>query len=196
MALNAFMVSQVPVPDVYAGQGGRGFYTPSTFAGTERNTNFLGQEFTVLDPKYKQPKTIRIVMNDTGLTLLPGELVELSTTDGEFGLRAGALCSAPGVMSWPVDDNVPSSGVPNGSWFCIVMEGLNLVITPATGVTLGEWAVGARLTGQTAGRAIAFDPNLSTTTQSNRITSIIGKAMTARTSGNTSTNTLCWIRHP
>jgi hypothetical protein len=191
---SGFQVSQLPVPNILAENGVGGYYTP--VSSTDGNLNYLGQEFTILCPTFKKLKKVRIVKNASNSTLYANELVKFSTTAGEFTTHVGALTAANAEKGWPVDCNVPSTGVPNGSWFLLVMEGLNYVMLPATEVAAAAWSVGSQIVATASGRAVVFDPNLGTTTQSNQILGIVGKMLSAATSSNTSATKTVWVGHP
>ena len=62
--------------------------------------------------------------------------------------------------------------------------------------TAAAWSVGSQIVATASGRAVVFDPNLGTTTQSNQILGIVGKMLSAATSSNTSATKTVWVGHP
>lgn len=147
--------------------------------------------------------TVMLVKNGSGFALLPKRLVTYSTSAGEVGIVKGYIATTAG-RCYPVDEYLPAAGVPDGSYFYIVVKGPAIVLAPLAGSEFnGDVSIGTNLVGltaattgaTTAGRAAV--QNITGSTQAadytflvNQIMNVVGKALTARTTGNTNSDIL------
>lgn len=152
--------------------------------------------------------TCRLVRNVSGITLYAKRLVQLDPTN------PGRVTGYQNVLfgeCYPVDEHLPATGVPHGDLFWIVVGGPALVLTSfdgagfnATSIVAGDQlgalttanSTGSGTTG-VAGRAaavLAVNVALTTNTQYNELlryaTGWFGRAMSAKTSGNTNADIL------
>lgn len=151
--------------------------------------------------------TLCLVKNgNSAAAMLPKHVVKFDTTAGNYGsvVKFDGSVAAEDVAG-VVDEFLPSSGVPAGSYFYIVVEGPSSVITPDAGAAFnGDIAVGSLLvaataassTGTTSGRVGVANITASTQTADyssiqNPIINAIGRALSAATTGNTATTILC-----
>jgi hypothetical protein len=153
--------------------------------------------------------TCRLVRNMTGVTLYAKTLVVLDPANpNRVTGRARVLFEE----SYPVDEFLPAAGVPNGDLFWIVLSGPAMVLTPMTGAEFNATSIalndfigaattngGSTAAGSTvpAGRAAALVPvNVALTTNTQYaqlirdVTTYVGRAMSAMTSGQTNSNML------
>ncbi|MAH50419.1 hypothetical protein CMI37_31650 [Candidatus Pacearchaeota archaeon] len=77
--------------------------------------------------------TCRLVKNSSGGALLPSVVVEYKAgaVFQEVDAAAGATAHPAGV----VDEYLPAAGVPDGSWFWIVVHGPTKAIDSGSGIT-------------------------------------------------------------
>lgn len=144
------------------------------------------------------PALAEAVRNVSGVALLPKRMVvyqagfEHRRVDGYSRLEAKP---AAGV----VDDHLPAAGVPNGDIFWLLKRGKFLIKSNHAADATNLWSVGDRLVAATAANSTATTASgcvgvavLSgaTTPLSDNILNNIGKALTARTTANTNTDTL------
>lgn len=146
-----------------------------------------------------------IVRNVSGVALAPKQLVSFSASsngrvDGYTDITAEAVAGV-------VDPRLPAAGVPNGDLFYLIVRDKNcLVKTPIVGWT-GDIAIGAVVyaqtaaasTGTTAGRVLGWNTagtfanataNVTDGTLFNLLLNNIGRAKSARTTGETSADLL------
>lgn len=178
--------------------------------------NLLGREWLFEDLDYSASYTgarkartnrlvrCRLVKNGTGAALLPKRLAKFSTTAGEYGAVMNGYVATTAGRAYPVDEFLPSAGVPDGAYFWIVVGGPAVVLTPlATGEFNGDIAVGQVLVGLTAVTAGATTAgrvacqNITGSSQAtdytfafDQIQNAIGKALTAKTTSQTNADIL------
>lgn len=138
------------------------------------------------------------VRNVSGIALLPGRIPVWKS--GYEGRRVdGYVTTEAAQAAGVVDDQLPSAGVPNGDLFWLIVKGKVLVKTGLTGasdaltISVGNKVVAATAaTSQatTAGRMKVADFTGATAVLAGQINNAIGRALTARTTNNTDTNTL------
>jgi hypothetical protein len=142
--------------------------------------------------------TCRLVRNVSGATLLPKRLVKFDTTAGRYGSRVIGYSTLTAESSYPIDEYLPATGVPNNALFYIVVSGPALVLTDLAGgannvFTVGQLLVAltAATTGATtAGRVAPIDLTGATAALGGQIIGRLGRALTARTTGNTNADLL------
>lgn len=154
----------------------------------------------------------RCVRNKSGATLYPGRLVQLDPANPG---RVTGYQVSNFFEAYPVDEFLPSSGVPDNDLFWIVIGGPALVKTPMTGaefistsiaagalIGAGTTNGGSTAAGTTGpgGRACGNTIAAATTHQGGDILNVainyIGKAISAVTSGQTNSDLLVDIRSP
>lgn len=151
----------------------------------------------------------RIVRNVSTVALLPKYLVTLQASAGVSRGRVDGYCITTGAArAYPVDEYLPSSGVPVNDLFWIVVEGPALCVTSRVGADSNSFAVHARMIAQTAaastvattaghiGAMIAADLSAATsgvvdfTSLFDVSRNVVGKALTAKTTANTDADVL------
>lgn len=139
---------------------------------------------------------VMLCKNSSGFALLPKRLGAPSTTAGESGVIKGyaRLTADPGL---PIDEFIPSAGVPDGYYFWCVVAGPAVVLTSlsdlAADVGVGDRLVaitGATSGATTSGRLSKIDLTGATAVLAAQILNFIGTAMTARTTQNTNSDLL------
>ena len=99
----------------------------------------------------------RIVKNNSGGALLPSRVVKWE--DGQIGKQVDGSPAANGIPAGIVDPFLPAAGVPNGSYFLLVVKGMCNAYgdgTPTQNGPLGVAASGKiKLNGQTAAELFA-----------------------------------------
>jgi len=112
-----------------------------------------------------RPVRCRCVRNSSGINLLPKRLAKFELGALEFGSRCDgyAIQTAANTpeQGYPIDEYLPTAGVPTNDLFWIVIEGPATVLTSiadmATDLAIGEWAVActaATSQATTAGRIV------------------------------------------
>ena len=86
---------------------------------------FPNHDYTTNPTTVRDGRTVvmRLVQNDLGSAILPGECVLYGTAAGERGSIVDALCSTGSKPAGFADDSLPAAGVPNGEAFWIHIEG-------------------------------------------------------------------------
>lgn len=148
--------------------------------------------------------TCRLVRNDAGFALEPKRLVIFSTAVEEFNAVVDGYARTGAVRSFPVDEFIPSAGVPDGAYFYIVVKGPAMILTPIAGAEFnGDISIGTRivaLTAATSGATTAGRGAVMNITGSSQATDYtflmdnvigrIGHALSAKTTGNTNADLL------
>lgn len=157
----------------------------------------------------------RIMRNVSGAALLPKRLVtpQRAGTDGKFflGRVDGYADTTNEARSYPVDEFLPAAGVPNGDLFWMVEEGPAMCLLPLAGagfnaasIVVGDAlaALTAITSGATtAGRVSTLSPLTSASTNTNfdfavnAVLGMVGRALSAATSGQTNGDLLVDIGH-
>jgi hypothetical protein len=189
---------------------------PQTEAGAF--DHLLGREYVIEDVDWNaaggtKPSRsgkfvrVRLVKNGSAVALLPSRLVRFSVTAGENGHVVTGYGSVTHERAYPVDEFIPAAGAPAGSYFYIVVSGPAMVTTALAGADFnGDIAVGDALnagtaaasTGTTAGRVQKQNITASSQTTDysaiiNAAQNLVGRALSAATTGQTSTNILCEV---
>jgi hypothetical protein len=189
---------------------------PQTDAGAF--DHLLGREYTVEDIDLSaqggtKPNrsgkyvTLRLVKNGGTVAHLPSRLVAFSATAGENGGVTTTYAAVTNQRAYPVDEYLPAAGAPVGSYYYVVVGGPAMVTTAVAGADFnGDIAVGDALnagtaaasTGVTAGRVQKQNITASSQTTDysaiiNAAQNLVGRALSAATTGQTSTNILCEV---
>lgn len=166
---------------------------------------FEDLDYSVTGPKpARTNRFVRclVVRNVSGIALLPKRLVTFQQTAGFSTGRVDGYATATAVNAFPVDEFLPTAGVPNGDLFYIVTEGPASCITDLAGgannlLPLGTLVVAlTAVTSQatTAGRIAPQDLTGATALLGNQIQNRLGYALTAKTTTNTNAGILIDIR--
>lgn len=189
------------------GQTFFGDQTPDTAVGG----HLEGKEYEIEDLDYSATggakphrtgrlRTMRIVRNTSGISLLPKRLAILETTagkdavgqvDGYSRLTAAGNC-------FPIDEFLPSTGVAANDLFYVCVGGPATVLTALEGDannvhSVGGWVVAlTAVTSQstTAGRVKPQDLTGATSVLGNEVQHRLGRALSARTTANTGADLL------
>lgn len=147
----------------------------------------------------------RLVKNGAGAALLPKRIARFKTGNGpDYGAIVDGYTRTTAERGYPVDEFLPSTGVPDGAYFWIVVEGPATVLTPLAGSEFnGDVTEGTRLVALTAatsgattsGRVAVENFTASTQTADysfahNNLANMIGRALSAKTTGNTNADLL------
>lgn len=172
--------------------------------------NIVGQEWVFEDksPTATTNRTnrhvrCRAVRNTSGIALLPKLLGVLSTTAGEYGNSVSGYCSTDAQEAYPIDEYLPAAGVVDDDIFWLVIEGPAVIETSTADMdadfVVGGWGVAqtaaASTEAVTGGRINTATAYGATTGTGNNVLNRIGRALTARTTANTNTDTLFDVGH-
>lgn len=161
-----------------------------------------------------RPVRCRVVRNSSGVALLPKLLATFSVTAGQYGKRVAGFShltpatgsgsvSRPGNEGYPIDEYLPTAGAPANDLLWIVIEGPATVITSMSDAPLdlavGGWVVAqtaaASTHSTTAGRVLAQALTGATAVLGEAVQNRIGRALTARSTNTTNTDTLVDVGH-
>lgn len=175
--------------------------TTQSLEGTERTF----ENRTLTDPitvRHAGNLETLLVRNVSGITLLPGRGVRWKT--GQEGKRVDGYVYVPSEeVAGIVDDRLPSTGVPDGDLFWLLRKGKCIVYTNNTTTsgglaanisTRGPLVAATAATSQAPTQAGKFRLSATSLASSDNIGSVIednirnciGRALTARTTGETS----------
>lgn len=140
----------------------------------------------------------RCVRNNSGIALLPKRLAQLEATAGDYGGRVDGYADVTSERAYPIDEFLPTAGVPDDDLFWIVVEGPATCLTDLAGgannvLNVGEAVVAltaATSQATTAGRVRPIDLNVATTALGDAIRHTIGRALSAKTTANTNADVL------
>lgn len=138
------------------------------------------------------------VRNDSGAALLPQRLVTFEKTAGKFPGKVDGYATVDADHAYPVDEFLPSTGVPANDLFWIVIEGPAMCLTPLDGGADNVFSVGTVVTSLTAassgatsaGRVKPQVTTGATTAFALEVMNYIGRALSAATTANTGANLL------
>lgn len=175
--------------------------------------HLVGKEYVVEDTVRNKGDMVRLrlVKNSSGITLERKRICKFATGSslGAFKALAG-YARLDAERGWPIDELAPSSGVPDGSFTYVVMDGPALCLTSLAGdsrnlITEGDFlvsATGATTGATTSGRVQLQNIQAATANatageeNSEQIQQAVGRGMTAKTTANTNHDILVWIgRH-
>lgn len=188
--------------------------TISTQNVTDSNY-LLGKEWVFEDVDYTNDEThtlrsgnnvrCRVVRNISGGALLPRTLVTPAATgtsgySGYFN-EVDGNARTTAVKCYPVDEWLPAAGVRDDDIFFVVVQGPCTLLTDLAGGANNSISVGDNLVGLTAatsgattsGRVAPADFSGATSLLANQIVNRIGRAMSAKTTGQTNDSILAFI---
>lgn len=183
-------------------------------SGATDGIKFEGREYIVEDLDYSANpakaraisdsvsfKRIRVVRNVSGISLLPRYLVGFKAS--QYGKQVDGYTNTTAAEGFPVDEFLPSTGVPNNDLFYITVEGPAECFTSAAAnaedvfsqkSVLVALTAAASTFSTTAGRVTAQDLTGATALLGNQIMNRVGVAMSASTTANTNSAKLVHIR--
>lgn len=143
----------------------------------------------------------RLVKNSSGIALLPGRVAvfKAGTSQTEVdGMVATTGKSPAGV----IDEYLPSAGVPDGSYFWLVMEGPCSPLTSLAGdatnvITEGNPVVAltaATSQATTAGRVAEISTFAASTHLGSELLGVLGRALSSRTTAQTNAAVRVYLR--
>lgn len=151
-----------------------------------------------------QYRRVRIVRNVSGVALLPKMLVRFDTAAGKVGARVIGYARTTAAEGYPVDEYLPTAGVPNNDLFYIVIEGPATVLTSKAAsavnvIGVNAWVVAATAAASThsttAGRVEVQDLTGATALLADQVQNRVGRALTAKTTANTDADLLLTVGH-
>lgn len=153
--------------------------------------------------------TCRLVRNDSLAALLPKRVASFSQTAGEYAAVVDGYVTTTAQRGFPVDEFLPAAGAPSLSYFYIVVKGPAMVLTPLAGTEFnGDAGIGAVMVALTAATSGATTSgrlavqNITGSSQAtdysflvNQVENYVGRALSARTTGNTNADLLIDVGH-
>jgi hypothetical protein len=180
-------------------------FRPIALGDTSDNSNgaydqLLGNEYVFDNPNGVGVNTYKLVENSSLIALAPKRTVVYAS--GEIGKKVdGYVTTLAAVGAGGVDDQLPSTGVPAGYVFYILVKGQGLFSTtlaadagallPADTTLVAATAVTSQAT--TAGRVRAADHVLTEAALAAQINNSFGRAISAKTTANTGVDILCRV---
>lgn len=185
--------------------------------GNRRYTESDGAEYIVSDHDYSVDdnpmgsgvlrtgfrRRIRCVYNDTANTTFYGKyLVQFSTADRKFGTHIVGYAVDANGHGYPLSEWTPPQGLPPGHQGWVVTGGPAMCITSVAGDAGNVIGVGAPVgvdgaasSQQTAsaGRVAAPDFAHTQAALANAVLNVIGRALEAKTTGNTNSDMLVLV---
>lgn len=151
-----------------------------------------------------RPVICMIVRNVAAAALLPKRLVTMKTTSGltYTGQVDGYADTTAEAPAFPVDEWLPSAGVPVNDLFYVVVEGPAMVLTDIASGANNVHSIGAYVVAltaatsgaTTAGRVAPQDLTGATAVLGGQILGALGRALSARTTANTNSDLLIDVR--
>ena len=179
------------------------FKRGATYGATSNTAapQFEGKEYIHEDMAYGTGAyvKVRICRNNSGVTLLPKRAVKFNLTAGKGFWDVAGYATVAAEKSGIVDEFIPVGvGVPNGDLFYVVVDGPCLASTELAGDVNNNIAVGDGLqatsgatTGATtAGRVGEAVFTGATAVLAGQLANVVGRAMSAMTTGQTATDIL------
>jgi hypothetical protein len=170
-----------------------------------------GREFEVEDIDPSNPRNhrtghiirLRLVKNSSGVALLPKYLVTFKAGTNRTEVDGYArTTAADGKSVVPVDEFLPSTGVPNGEYFWVVVHGPAMCYMPASEVAditeedvLVALTAAASTHSTTAGRVAKQDLTGATAVLGNQVNGAFGRALSAKSSSSTNSNILVFVHN-
>lgn len=169
----------------------------------------VGKEWIVDDLDYANPpnrrsehkRTLRLVKNSSGVALLPkyGVIFKAGTNRTEVDGYSHTT-AADGKSVVLVDEFLPATGVPNGSYFYVVTHGPAMALMPASQTAdvteedvLVALTAAASTVSTTAGRVTPQSLAGATTPLGNQINGAFARALSAKSSSSTNADLLVFM---
>jgi len=142
----------------------------------------------------------RVVRNAAAIALLPKRVVSFEASGTEYGCRVDGYVTTTAAEGYPLDEYLPTAGVPIGDLAYIVVDGPAMVITSIADMS-ADIAVGTKLVGLTAATSGAttagrVHPQVltgATALLADQVQNRIGRALTAGLTTATATEILCLV---
>ena len=147
-------------------------------------------------------RLLRVVRNTSGIALQPGRLGTMDLS--KYGRAINGYATTTGAEAFPIDEFIPYN-VPANDLFYIVLSGTASIYSGLDGASANGLAnastteivvmalTAATSQATTAGRIAAQDLTGATAVLGNNIQNRIGVCLSARTTNQTNTLTLCYI---
>lgn len=167
--------------------------------------NLTGTTTGAKGARTNRPVKCMVVRNVGAAALLPKRLVTFQTagTDGRFiAGRVDGYATTTAAEGYPVDEYLPSAGVPVNDLFYVVIDGPATVLTDIASGANNVINVGTVLVAltaatsgaTTAGRVAPQDLTGATSPLALQVQNRLGRAMSARTTANTNSDVLVDVR--
>ena len=174
-------------------RGGTLFAGSPTSGDVVSGGNFCGKEWRFEDTTYNTNMyvTVRAVRNTASINLLPSRMCSFDPAYPMNAINGYTDVSyAPGVV---LDEFLPTAGVVPYDIAFVILEGPTLMLTALDGGADNVIsfldpiaAITAATTGATtAGRVATANTSGSTTSQRDSLLNVVGRALSAATTGNT-----------
>ena len=171
---------------------------------------YLGRKFTHTRRDYSSSSSgivapiatgadvrVMLVKNSSGIALLPSRLVKFKAGTNYTEVDGYARLTAEPTVA-VVDDYLPSTGVPNGEYFYVVIGGPVLALTDLAGadnnvINENDFIIaltGATSQATTAGRVYSLPSAAASTQLGTHLLGVFAKALSARTTANTNSSVL------
>jgi hypothetical protein len=143
----------------------------------------------------------RVVRNTAAAALLPKRIVRFEADGAEYGCRVDGYATTTAAEGYPLDEYLPTAGLPVNDLGYIVVDGPAIVTTDIAAsatnvVSVGGWVVAltaATSGATTAGRIGAQDLTGATALLANQVQNRIGRALSAKTTNNTAADILVLV---
>jgi hypothetical protein len=187
---------------------GETFYNGGTIDTNDLGgENLEGKEYVFEDvnpttgvARSSRPVRVRVVRNTAAIALLPKRVARFEAGANEYGSRIDGYATTTAAEGYPIDEYLPSAGVPVNDLCYIVVEGPAVVLTSlsdlSADVAVGAWMVaitGATSGATTSGRLRNIDLTGATQPLADMVLNRIGRALSAATTQNTNSNLLLHI---
>lgn len=184
------------------------FYDGGTIDASDLGgTNLEGKEWVFEDvhpgtgvARSSRPVRCRVVRNTAAIALLPKRIARFELGANEYGSRIDGYATTTAAEGVPIDEYLPSAGVPINDLCYVVIEGPAVVLSGlsdfAADVAVGDWLVaitGATSGATTSGRVALQVLTGATAALANQVQNRIGRALSAATTQNTNTDVLLHI---
>lgn len=179
------------------------------YEGIERWFQDLDYSATVHAPRTSRTVRCRCVRNVAAAALLPKRLGRFQASGTYYGSRVDGYATTSYERGYPIDEWLPTAGVPVNDLFWIVIEGPATVLTPLVNTDFnGDISVGnilvaltAATSGATTAGRVAMQ-NITASTQTADYSQIllqaenyVGRALSACTTGGTGRDLLVEVGH-
>ena len=142
----------------------------------------------------------RVVRNSAAAALLPKRLVSFELSGAKYGCRVDGYARTTACEGYPLDEYLPTAGLPVGDLGYIVVDGPAVLLTSiadmSADIAAGDWVVA--LTGATSGATTAgrVHPQVltgATALLANQVQNRIGRALSAKLTTGTAADLLVMV---
>ena len=186
-----------------------------------QGASYEGREYIVEDINYdastagtrtlrtNRLRRLRVVKNVGAAALLPKRTVSFYVSGTNYGAQVDGYTDTTAERGYPVDEWLPAAGCPVNDWCYVVVDGPATCLTPLAGAEFNgditEGTVLVALTAATSGATTAGRlavQNITGSTQTadysfilNQAENYVGRALSAKTTGNTNASILVEVGH-